>query len=287
VSNTTIEIATGQHLKFEAVRDSFRLQPAVDGARLVLTLGTSVFPDLKEPLQIQASGLLSVGTTPMTDARALCELSAADMHQPNVTSGQIELIGLVSNAKLRAVEELRGSKELWFTVEVRITYLEREAELRLVSKKSTLSFDIPISQWAQQLERVSSAAYVEVLVPVTADPKLAKAAERVRQARKLTQSGHAEQGIGETRKALERYRKAYRTWAVAKGATPKDPHSRTKEERWALLVEDAFGLLSGAAHDDPGTTDQFEWSRPEAITLNALVAGLLTQLASDPEQRAL
>jgi len=33
----------------------------------------------------------------------------------------------------------------------------------MVSKKSTLSFDIPISEWARQLEKVSSAAYVEVL----------------------------------------------------------------------------------------------------------------------------
>ncbi|MCX3061548.1 hypothetical protein [Streptomyces beihaiensis] len=287
MSYTSIEIATGQHLKFEATRDGFRLWPAVDGAKLVLTLGTSVFPDLKEPLQIQVSGWLSVGTHPQTDLRDLCELTAADIHQPSVNGGRVELVGLVSNAQLRVIEELRRNKELWFSVEVRITYLERESELRMVSKKATLSFDIPISQWAKQLEKVSSAAYVEVLVPVTADPKLAKAAGRVRQARKLTQAGHAEEGIGETRKALERYRKAYRTWALTKTAAAKDAHDRTKEERWALLVEDAFSLLSGAAHDDPGTTDQFEWPDSEAVTLNALVAGLLTRLANDPEHRVL
>lgn len=39
--------------------------------------------------------------------------------------------------------------------------------------------------------------------------------------------------------------------------------------------------MSGAGHDDPGVSEHFEWSRPEADTLIAATAGLLGQLAED------
>jgi hypothetical protein len=54
---------------------------------------------------------------------------------------------------------------------------------------------------------------------------------------------------------------------------------RDQPERWALMVEDLFSLLSGASHDDPGTTEFFEWSRADAVALVAFASGLLGRLA--------
>jgi hypothetical protein len=93
---------------------------------------------------------------------------------------------------------------------------------------------------------------------------------------------NVEEALGETRKAVERVRSAYKTRNLAAAAAAKaDPRQHTKEERWALYVESTFSLLSGAVHDDEGTTENFTWTRAEADGLIVSAAGLLGRLAED------
>ncbi|MEV5957699.1 hypothetical protein AB0M11_28700 [Streptomyces sp. NPDC051987] len=105
-----------------------------------------VLPEEEQAVAAVATAATVAATAIRRRPVGLDEVRVGDMH--------------LHGEKLRVIEELRRNKDLWFSIEVRITYLERQSEL----------------------------------------------------------------GIGETRKALERYRKPYRTWALAKTAAEKDAH---------------------------------------------------------------
>lgn len=52
---------------------------------------------------------------------------------------------------------------------------------------------------------------------------------------------------------------------------------RTQAQRWRTFIDDLYSLASGASHDDPVTED-FTWSRDDAVMIVAAVAGLLVRL---------
>jgi hypothetical protein len=120
-------------------------------------------------------------------------------------------------------------------------------------------FDLPSGKWARELERVDAGSYIEILVSLTSDNKHATAVRRLRKARELIRHNHLEEALGEARKAVEAIRAEDGTSDTVRQARSKTPRDRDQRERWAFLVEDIFSLLSGAAHDDPGTTEHFVW----------------------------
>jgi hypothetical protein len=53
---------------------------------------------------------------------------------------------------------------------------------------------------------------------------------------------------------------------------------RDQPERWAVLIQAAYQLFSGAPHDDVGSTENFVWTQADAIAAVAVAAGLLARL---------
>jgi hypothetical protein len=152
---------------------------------------------------------------------------------------------------------------------------------RLIEGWGIETFSIQSGEWAEALERVDAGSFVELLVPLPTNKQLANSVRRLRKARELMRSDKVEEALGEARKAVEKVRKTYGTGKLAAAAGKKDARQHTKEERWAIYVESVFSLLSGAVHDDEGTTEHFVWTRAEADTLIMSVAGMLARLAED------
>jgi hypothetical protein len=223
MSQAHIDLGGNRAVVLEPALRSLRLWPAVAGAKLELRLKASVTGESKEPLQLQVSAKLPVGTglSPSISSVPLCLLQARNMVQPSSQATEFTLEGLVSAEQLRAAEQPRGSRPLWLIVSVRLAYLDRTAELQLAERTGDLSWNLPTSEWAEELERVEAAGFVEVLVPMAGSPKFAKAVSRLGKARALVRDDRPEQAVGETRKALEQYRKEYGTLQVGQAAATK------------------------------------------------------------------
>src|SRR5207245_8734677 len=83
------------------------------------------------------------------------------------------------------------------------------------------NFAIQSGEWAEALERVDAGSYVELLVPLPANRQHANAVRRLRSARDLVRDNKIEEALGESRKAVEKVRKAYQTGKVAAVAAKK------------------------------------------------------------------
>ncbi|MGW9029013.1 hypothetical protein ACWGQ5_33760 [Streptomyces sp. NPDC055722] len=49
-----------------------------------------------------------------------------------------------------------------------------------------------------------------------------------------------------------------------------------------MPTQSAYALFSGAPHDDSGTTENFDWTRADAVAAVATAAGLLARLEDLP-----
>jgi hypothetical protein len=197
-------------------------------------------------------------------------------HHPAQQAGEQTLTGFVSDTQVRAVEQMRVAGALWITLALTLTWVSSVGDVPSTQRRGgELRFDVPSGEWIEELERVDSATYVELLIPISDDARHATAAHRNRAARDHLRAGEIGAAVGEIRKPLDRIRKENRTGPIARAALGKDRHDRDQDERWAVFTEALFDLLSGEAHDDPGTTEHFTWTRADAAVLTATVAGLL------------
>lgn len=169
-----------------------------------------------------------------------------------------------------------GAEHLWVTLQISMTCVDGDPA-QLVGGMGELGFDLPSGEWAQELERVDAGSYIEILVPLNSDNEHATGVRRLRQARELIRHNQVEDALGEARKAVEAVRAAESTSDTVRQAGSKARRDRDQRERWAFLVEDVFSLLSGAAHDDPDTTEYFVWTREDALALVTTTAGLLNR----------
>ncbi|WP_146175050.1 hypothetical protein [Umezawaea tangerina] len=220
-----------------------------------------------------------IGKAASQERRLLTHLVAKNLVNPTLVATEVTLTGFVSDEQLRAAEALReGAEHIWVTLQVSVTCVDGDPA-QLVGGTGEFGFDLLSGEWAQELERVDAGSYLEILVPLTKDKDHATAVRRLRKARELVRDNHLEEALGETRKVIEAIRAADGTLDIARQARPKPPRDRDQRERWAFLAEDLFSLLSGAAHDDPGTTEHFVWSRKDVLALVAATAGLLNRLS--------
>jgi hypothetical protein len=308
-----IDFGNQDTLRFEEVARPLRLWRAVGGAHLNLEVRGSSGADRSPAVPYRVSALMRVGLSYPMNMWPLCQLTVDSAIQPGRDGTPCTFTGFVSDVQLRALEELRGgADDLWITLDITATRIDElphqvrqpeppapqavQPELpapqapqptshahsaRFTDRTTTLAFSITSGEWLRAWEQVDAGSFMEVLVPLPEDPEYAKAVGRVRTARKLIHGDHLEEALGEVRKAVEAVRTAYKTASLAAVANNKPRKERDKNERWALLVEDLFGLVSGAAHDDPNLSEHFEWTRAEVVALVATTAGLLARLASD------
>ncbi|WP_208720294.1 hypothetical protein [Amycolatopsis circi] len=273
-----LNIASTEALAFEPARRVLRLWPAVGGAQAQLSVTIRRTSERKDAPPYQVSAAMLIGKNSSRDRRLLTHLTAAHLTNPSHVATELTLTGFVSHEQLRVAESLReGAEHIWVTLQISATCVDGDPA-QLVGGTGELGFDLPSGEWAQELEGVDVGSYVEILVPLTSDNEHATAVRRLRKARELIRDNHLEEALGETRKAVEAIRAADGTPATVRQARSKSPRDRDQRERWAFLVEDIFSLLSGAAHDDPGTTEHFVWTREDVLALVTATAGLLNRL---------
>ncbi|NES14602.1 MULTISPECIES: hypothetical protein [Micromonospora] len=195
---------------------------------------------------------------------------------------------LMLTARGRAEQKARLSGEVVYrsNEEPRLTALPPAGTKvvfeRPLQKQRTgdLRFDINAGEWAAQMAAVEAGTFVELLVPLAGGADYAGAVALLREARELLREGNVDASIGQARKALEQARKEYGTQKLYEAATKKSPRTRALPERWAIMVEDLYSTMSGAAHNDE-VTKEFTYSQEDGAMLITATAGMLKRLAAD------
>ncbi|MEU9271963.1 hypothetical protein AB0E04_42155 [Streptomyces sp. NPDC048251] len=127
-----------------------------------------------------------------------------------------------------------------------------------------------------------AGAFVDVVIPITTVEARVTGARRIREAKTAIRDGRYEHAVGLARATLDPVREACDTHNVNREALKKKPAERDQEERWAVFIQSAFNLFSGAPSDDAGTTEDFTWARADAIEAVTAAAGLLARLEDLP-----
>lgn len=275
-----VNLQQAGRVQFEPARDAFRMFAAIGGARVELTMKATRLDERKDAPQCQVTASMSAGRDPNMGQRFLCDLRQENLINPITQGTGTTLSGFIADHQLRVIEAIRRGAALWVSLTLTVTCIDGEPA-RLLRESATENFNIQPGEWATALEHADAGSYVELLVPLPDNQEHATAVRRLRTARELMRADNVEEALGETRKAVERVRTAYKTRSLAAAAAKKDARQHTKEERWALYVESTFSLLSGAVHDDEGTTENFTWTRAEADALIVSAAGMLGRLAED------
>ncbi|MEW9520450.1 hypothetical protein [Streptomyces tubercidicus] len=87
-----------------------------------------------------------------------------------------------------------------------------------------------------------------------------------------------ERAVGLARSALAPVHEDLTTLAIYNQARNKPPKDHGQEGHWAMRIQSAFDLFSGAPHDDIGTTGHFTWTYNDAVAAVATATGLLARL---------
>jgi hypothetical protein len=273
-----IDLSAAGRIQIEPARDTIRMWPGVGGARLELQMTAMRRDERKDAPVCQLAAAMTVGRMVHTDQRFVCDVKALHPISPATFPTPVVLKGFITDHQLRVIEAIRRGGSLAIGLDITASCVDGEPG-RLLSGSANESFNLQSGEWSSALERADAGSYVELLVPLPANQEHATAVRRLRKARELMRDDQVEQALGETRKAVESVRAACQTRKLAAIAEKKDLRQRTKDERWALYVEDIFSLLSGAVHDDADVTEHFTWTRAEADTLIVSTAGMLAQLA--------
>ncbi|MHA6761443.1 hypothetical protein [Streptacidiphilus sp. PAMC 29251] len=258
------------------------MQPVLGGARIELTARNWTNQNT-EQLHLQLSATLLVGKSPNVNLEELALVSVQRSVATNVSPGQATFVGHVSGQALQAVEELRAGGSLWLVLRgIRGTTVTGDPAGPVeCTSASDLQVEILSQEWSIQLEKATQASYIDILVPITDDPELAKATGRLRTARAYIRDGVFNAVAGELRQALDAVRVAYDTKKLIPAVRDKKARDRSVPERWMLEVEDTYSHLSAFIHDDEEAIAGAVLNRPQAVELLANVAGKVHRLAAD------
>lgn len=264
----------GCRLDIEPAGEWLDMAPAVAGAELQLQFKAILATEPSTPAgnyRIAANVDISRGM--QQGRRRLCRLEDGYTVTPTMRGAEVRLVGHLGDEQLRVVDELRaGADAFWMYLNFDVSTVAGDPPM-LISRRGDLSLPVRATTWGELTQRIETASFIDILVPMPRGAEMAGAVARMRDARQLLLDGKIDPALGEARKALEPVRASMRTaFTAAKAKT--DPKQRLLDERFAMFVEETFNLLSGAAHDDSITKD-FVYSREGALTLIATTAGLV------------
>ncbi|WUT01649.1 hypothetical protein OHA46_33365 (plasmid) [Streptomyces sp. NBC_00708] len=186
----------------------------------------------------------------------------------------------VTDQQMRGLEKLRAGADLVLRAELTLTALAETKHWPVASDQDVIR--IPHATWSNALTQLDAGAFVDVLIPITTMEARATAARRIREAKESIRDGRYEHAVALARAALDPVREACNTKRLHDQAVQKKAGERNQEERWAMLTQSAYALFSGAPHDDAGTTENFIWTRADAVAAVATAAGLLARLEELP-----
>jgi hypothetical protein len=264
-----------------------RLKPSREAVGLTPGLGVhrlSIRFDTPENLEADANAPLSfAGELWVRDLPGnigwVGPLSQPSLHKPRFAS-RLDMNATITDAQLRLLEKLRAGRELQLQVDLTMTVIGKVGAWPTAERQFMVS--IPHVEWARILNSVDAGAFVDVQVPITNIEGRAIAARRLREGNLAILNGDFEGAVSKARSVFDAVRPACKTKELYATAWNKKPDDRTQDERWAMLIQSAFALFSGAPHDDQGTTEHFEWSRADAVAALATAAGLLARLEDLP-----
>ena len=280
---TALNLPDGSALRLDQAPECLRLEPAFDGAQIAVELRSWTQNPQQDQIAVLVSATLLVGRSHNpNEMRPLAALRSDGLVCNHASPTRLTLSGYASAQARREVEEKRVGGELWLVL----------ADLKATASHGTpakfsegigtnLAVKVLAGQWAAELEKVTDASYVEILVPFTGDPEMSIAAGRVRKARALIRSDEFNAAAGELRQALEPVRAFYKTLDACSAAVPKGPKQRTENERFAMYVQGLYSWLTSYVHDDEESIKGCQMDRPTANQALGAVAGLLHRFACD------
>ncbi|MGW2892615.1 hypothetical protein ACWDDN_46450 [Streptomyces griseoruber] len=193
---------------------------------------------------------------------------------------QLVLETTVTDRQLRGLEKLRAGADRVLRAQLSLTALTETKHWPVAQDQEIIR--IPHATWSSALTQLDAGAFVDVLIPITTVEARATGARRIREAKTAIRDGRYEHAVALARAALDPVREACDTHKVNTEALKKKPAERDQEERWAVFIQSAFNLFSGAPHDDAGTTENFTWTRADAVAAVTAAAGLLARLEELP-----
>lgn len=193
---------------------------------------------------------------------------------------QFTLETTVMDRQLRGLEKARAGADLSLRADLALTALAEAKHWPVAQDQEFIR--IPHATWSNALTQLDAGAFVDVLIPITTVEARATGARRIREAKAAIRDGRYEHAVALARAALDPVREACDTKKLHDRAVQKKAGERDQEERWAMLTQSAYALFSGAPHDDAGTTENFTWTRADAIAAVATAASLLARLEDRP-----
>lgn len=186
----------------------------------------------------------------------------------------------VTDRQLHGLEKTRAGNDLTLRAEISLIALAETKHWPVADDQELIR--VPHATWSNALTQLDAGAFVDVLIPITTVEARANGARRIREAKTAIRDGRYEHAVALARAALDPVREVCNTRKVHDQAVQKKAGERNQEERWAMLTQNAYALFSGAPHDDTGTTENFTWTRADAIAAVATAAGLLARLEDLP-----
>ncbi|WP_327692403.1 hypothetical protein [Streptomyces sp. NBC_00459] len=186
----------------------------------------------------------------------------------------------VTDQQLRGLEKMRAGADLVLLADLTLTALADPKNWPVAQGQEIIR--IPHAKWSNTLTQLDAGAFVDVLISVTTVEARATGARRIREAKTAIRDGRYEHAVSLARAALDPVREACDTKKLHDQALLKKAGERNQEERWAVFTQSAYNLFSGAPHDDSGTTENFTWTRADALSAVATAAGLLARLEDLP-----
>lgn len=268
---TTVTVGNNESVAFKLERDGLRLYAASAGARIELQFNVSTTaptPTVSNgPFHITAD--LYAGRNTNEGGRMVGQLVARNQVAPTANGGHVTLAGYINAEQLREIEERRAGGTLVLKLDYSLFGITADGMQRHTGQEY---LHIRAGEWTEELERVEAAVYVAVLVPMPTGDAFALAVRRITEAQGLLRNNDVDAALGAARLALDAVRIELDTLNVMSTATKS--RDRTLDQRRAAIVETAYSFLSGADHDDE-LTKTFRYTRTDAATMIATVAGLL------------
>lgn len=268
---TTVSVGNNETVSLALNRDGLRLYAASAGARIELqfTVSTTAPAPVASTGPFHITADLFAGRNVSDGGRMVTQLVAQNQVAPTPFGAHVTLAGYISAEQLREIEERRGSGALTLKLDYSLFSTTADGMQRYSGHEY---LHIRAGEWADELEKVESAVYVALLVPMPTGDAFAIAVRRITEAQGLLRNNDVDAALGAARLALEAVRIELDTLNVM--STAPKAKERTLEQRRAAIVEAAYSFLSGAEHDDD-LTKTFRYTRTDAATMIATVAGLL------------
>jgi hypothetical protein len=201
---------------------------------------------------------------------------------------------VVSDQQLFAIEAARAAHDdVRLRLKLQGTLLAAGPDVHPVH-----TVDMPVSiqaaRWRELLDQVGHGVGITLFIPspLTDDgsplsiadddgrTSYGQATNRLRQARDHLRGGDYEESVASCRRVLEVLSRLT-SLPTDKEVSAVRARDRTQEQRWAAMYYAAFGLASGAHHDDESTVE-FTWTRVDADAALAATAGLLRRYIGPP-----